>query len=51
VKYSIHCLLSQWEILQRKGVKIDIPVSPTVNDIKEGRDVWIEKAIEIIENK
>jgi len=40
-----------WEILQRKGVKIDIPVSPTVNDIKEGRDVWIEKAIEIIENK
>lgn len=40
-----------WEILQRKGVKIDIPVSPTVNDIKEGRDVWIEKAIEIIENE
>ena len=40
-----------WEVLQRKGVNIDIPVSPTVNDIKEGRDVWIEKAIEIIENK
>lgn len=40
-----------WEILQREGVKIDIPVSPTVDDIKAGRDVWIEKAIEIIENK
>lgn len=40
-----------WEILQRKGVKIDFLVSPTVDDIKAGRDVWIEKAIEIIENK
>lgn len=40
-----------WEILQRKGVKIDVPVSPTVDDIKAGRDVWIEKAIEIIENR
>lgn len=40
-----------WEKLQRVGVKIDIPVYPTIQDIKEGRDVWIEKAIEIIENK
>lgn len=40
-----------WEILQREGVKIDIPVSPTIDDIKAGRDVWIEKAIKIIENK
>lgn len=40
-----------WEKLQRKGVKIDVPVSPTVEDIKQGRDVWIEKAIEIIENR
>jgi hypothetical protein len=40
-----------WEVLQRKGVKIDIPVSPTADDIKAGRDVWIEKAIEIIENR
>ncbi len=38
-----------WEVLQRNGVKIDIHVSPTVNDIKEGRDVWIEKAIQLIE--
>lgn len=38
-----------WEILQRKGVKIDIPVSPTFEDIKNGRDVWIEKAIELID--
>jgi len=30
---------------------IDIPVSLTVNEIREGRDVWIEKAIETIENK
>lgn len=37
-----------WEILQRKGVKIDVIVSPTVDEIKAGRDVWIEKAIEII---
>ncbi|MDR2955626.1 MAG: hypothetical protein LBV43_11145 [Prevotella sp.] len=41
----------RWEILQRKGVKIDVEVSPTVDDIREGRDVWIEKAIEIIEGK
>lgn len=39
-----------WVKLQREGVKIDIPVSPTLDDIKAGRDVWIEKAIEIIEN-
>lgn len=39
-----------WEILQRKGVKIDVPVSPTVDDIKQGRDIWIEKAIEIIKD-
>lgn len=36
------------EILQRKGVKIDIPIFPTVQDIKEGKDIWIEKAIEYI---
>lgn len=38
-----------WEVLQRKGVKIDIPVSSTVEDIVEGRDMWIEKAIEYIQ--
>lgn len=36
------------DIIQRKGINIDIPVSPSVRDIREGRDVWIEKAIEYI---
>lgn len=39
------------DVLQRNGVKIDIPASPGVQDIIEGRDVWIEKAIEYIMNK
>lgn len=37
-----------WEQLQRVGVKIDIHVYLTIQDIKESRDVWIEKAIEYI---
>ncbi|MFV0329281.1 MAG: S41 family peptidase [Dysgonomonas sp.] len=37
-----------WENCQRKGVKIDIPALPTIQDIKEGKDVWIERAIEYI---
>lgn len=36
------------EILQRKGVKIDITARPTRQEIKEGRDVCMEKAIEYI---
>ncbi|NDV58001.1 S41 family peptidase [Bacteroides sp. 519] len=38
-----------WEMLQRKGLKIDIHVSPTRQDITEERDVWIEKVIEAME--
>lgn len=40
-----------WEQLQRVGVKIDIPIFPTIQDIKEGRDVWVERAIEYINYK
>lgn len=37
-----------WEQCQRKGVKIDIEVRPTNQEIRNGQDVWIEKAIEYI---
>ena len=33
---------------QRKGVKIDIPIRPTIKGITEGRDELLDKAIEII---
>jgi len=33
---------------QRKGVKIDMVMHPTIKGIKEGRDEFLEKAIEII---
>ena len=33
---------------QRKGVKIDLVVNPTINGIRQGRDEVLEKAIEII---
>jgi C-terminal processing protease CtpA/Prc len=32
---------------QRKGVKIDIEIKPTINGLKQGRDEILEKAIEI----
>ena len=35
---------------QRVGVRIDIPVKPTIKGIKEGRDELLEKAIAIINN-
>lgn len=38
----------KWELNQRSGVKIDIPVNQTVEDIEAGEDVWIKKAIEYI---
>lgn len=38
-----------WEPFQRRGVKIDIPVKETVEDIRDGKDVWIEEAIRYIE--
>ena len=34
---------------QRKGVRIDIEVKPTINGLKNGRDEVLEKAIEITE--
>jgi C-terminal processing protease CtpA/Prc len=36
---------------QRSGVKIDVPVKPTIRGIKEGRDELLEKAIAIIEGR
>lgn len=38
-----------WEPFQRRGVKIDIPVEETVEDIRDGKDVWMEEAIRYIE--
>ncbi|HSC36758.1 MAG TPA: S41 family peptidase, partial [Chitinophagaceae bacterium] len=36
---------------QRVGVRIDIPIRPTIRGIKEGRDEMLEKAIELAEKK
>jgi C-terminal processing protease CtpA/Prc len=36
---------------QRKGIKIDITVRPTIEGIKNGKDELLEKAIEIINSK
>jgi C-terminal processing protease CtpA/Prc len=33
---------------QRKGVKIDVVIHPSIKGIKEGRDERLEKAIEMI---
>jgi C-terminal processing protease CtpA/Prc len=35
---------------QRVGVRINIPMKPTIKGIREGRDELLEKAMEIIEN-
>ena len=32
---------------QRKGIKIDIEVKPTINGLKQGRDEVLEQAIEL----
>ena len=32
---------------QRKGVKIDVEIKPTINGLRQGRDEILEKAIEI----
>jgi len=34
---------------QRVGIKIDIPIKPTIAGIKAGRDELLEKAFELIE--
>ncbi len=39
------------EETQRKGVRIDVPVKPTIRGIKDGKDELLEKAIEIINSK
>ncbi len=40
-----------WKPNQRVGVKIDIPVKQTVDDVSTGEDMWIRNAIEYIESK
>lgn len=37
------------EILQRKGVKVDVPVDYIPERMMQGADLWIEKALELIE--
>ncbi|WP_108822729.1 S41 family peptidase [Dysgonomonas sp. Marseille-P4361] len=37
-----------WEVCQRVGLKIDIPVRPTVKGVREGRDELLEEAIKFI---
>ena len=37
-----------WGMNQRCGVKIDIPIEQTAEDVEKGKDIWIEKAIEYI---
>jgi len=36
---------------QRVGVKIDVPIVPTIAGIKAGKDELLEKAIELIESR
>lgn len=40
-----------WGMNQRGGVKIDIPVKQTAEDVEYGEDMWIKKAIEYIESE
>lgn len=40
-----------WGLNQREGVKIDIPVEQTVEDVEAGEDMWIRKAIEYVESE
>lgn len=39
-----------WGVHQRSGIKIDIPVEQTVEDVEAGEDMWIRKALEYIQN-
>ncbi len=39
------------EETQRKGIRIDVVLKPTIESIKDGKDLLIEKAIEIINAK
>ena len=38
------------ELIQRTGIAPDIPVEPTIQGIKEGRDEVLEAAIEYIKS-
>lgn len=54
IKFSYTALgtyYPNWEICQRKGVKIDIEVRPTIEQIRNGQDVLIEEAIKYIEQE
>ena len=37
-----------WKLVQKNGVTIDIPVNYTLESLKMGSDLWIEKALEQI---
>lgn len=37
--------------LQRVGLLLDVPVSPTINGLQEGRDEVLEAPIAYLENK
>lgn len=47
---SLGAYYPNWKLCQRKGVDLDIEIHPTTEEISTGQDVWIEKAIEYIEN-
>ena len=36
---------------QRKGVKIDVTVNPTIEGLRAGKDELLEKALEIIQKE
>jgi C-terminal processing protease CtpA/Prc len=49
VRYTVQGFYyPEWKLYQREGLKIDIPVRPTVDEIREGKDVWVEAAIQYI---
>lgn len=48
---SIGCYYPDGYNMQRKGVKIDVEVRPTVEEIRAGRDGVLERALEIISER
>ncbi len=40
-----------WKICQRSGITIDIKVTPTLQELKNGQDIWIEKALQYINSE
>ena len=45
---SIGTYYPGWLLCQRRGVRIDIPVRPSPDDIRNGRDAWVETAMRFI---